>query len=48
MSETEKAGFYSTCKPGIESYMSFVAENGESKPSLIKDLFNLRMETKAS
>ena len=46
MSETEKAGFYSTCKPGIESYMSFVAENGESKPSLIKDLFNLRMETK--
>ena len=46
MSETEKAGFYATCKPGIESYMSFVAENGENKPSLIKDLFNLRMETK--
>lgn len=46
MSETEKSGFYASFKPGIESYMSFVAEAGEKNPSLLKDLFELRLETK--
>ena len=46
MSEAEKEKFWATLTPRLDKYYSFIADNHAQHPTLIKVLFELRMETK--
>ena len=47
LSEKEKTAFYNKLRPVIEDYRDFAVEYSGSDPSIISDLYNLQLETKA-
>jgi CHAT domain-containing protein len=46
MSESEKTNFWRVLKPDIDTYMAFVAETWRSKPSLLKEAYDVQLRTK--
>ncbi len=46
MSESEKTNFWRILKPDIDTYFAFVAATWQSKPSLLKEAYNVQLKTK--
>ena len=46
MSESEKTIFWRLLKPDIDTYMAFVAATWRSKPTLLKEAYDLQLRTK--
>ncbi|MBV6646576.1 MAG: CHAT domain-containing protein [Cyclobacteriaceae bacterium] len=46
MSENEKSKFWSKARPSLMKFFSFVAENHESRPALLSDMYDLHLATK--
>jgi CHAT domain-containing protein/tetratricopeptide (TPR) repeat protein len=47
LSEKEKTAFYNRIRPIIEDYRDFAVEYAATDPSVLKDLYNLQLQTKA-
>jgi CHAT domain-containing protein/Flp pilus assembly protein TadD len=47
LSDYERTAFYNLIQPVIDGYQAFLVENSTLKPTLIQDLLNFRLETKA-